>query len=101
MGVVVVRYRPTAEMADTNESLVRDVFEELHELDPGPIKYATLRLADGTFLHIADVDQEANPLNDSEAFARFQEGIAARCEPGEGPNPQPASIVGSYGLFTE
>ncbi|MBT8199180.1 MAG: hypothetical protein KJO36_01560 [Acidimicrobiia bacterium] len=101
MGVVVVRYRPTSDMADINESLVRDVFEELHQKDPGTIKYATLRLADGTFLHIADVEQEANPLNNSEAFARFQDGIADRCEPGEGPSPQPASIVGSYGLFAD
>ncbi|MBT8249204.1 MAG: hypothetical protein KJN81_02990 [Acidimicrobiia bacterium] len=101
MGVVVVRYRPTSDMADINESLVRDVFEELHQKDPGIIRYATLRLADGTFLHIADVEQEANPLNNSEAFARFQDGIADRCEPGEGPSPQPASIVGSYGLFAD
>lgn len=101
MGVVVVRYRPKSDMADLNENLVSDVFDELNQKDPGAIKYATLRLADGTFLHITDVDQENNPLNQSEAFAKFQEGIADRCEPGEGPNPQPATIVGSYRLFAD
>ncbi len=101
MGVVVVRYRPRPDMADLNEQLVRDVFSELSDTDPGAIKYATLRLADGTFLHIADVDQEANPLAQSEAFAKFQDGIADRCAPGETPDPQPAVLVGSYRLFAD
>ena len=47
-------------------------------------------------MHIADVDAEDNPLNGIAAFAEFLEGIGDRCEPGQGPDPQPATVVGSY-----
>jgi hypothetical protein len=99
MSTVVVRYRPKADRADENQRLVEAVFAELDAADPGGVRYATLRLADGTFIHIADVEADPNPLGDIGAFARFQEGIAERCEPGEGPNPQAATVVGSYRFF--
>ena len=96
MGTVVVRYRPKLDQGDENQALVEAVFAELAEADPGGVRYATLRLADGTFVHIADVETDPNPLGGVAAFARFQEGIADRCEPGEGPDAQPATVVGSY-----
>lgn len=96
--MIVVRYRPTAEEADHNQALVEAVFAELAEKDPGGVRYATLRLEDGTFVHVADVEGETNPLGSMEAFAKFQEGIQERCEEGEGPNPQPAVLIGSYGF---
>lgn len=99
MPSVVVRYRPTAERADENQRLVEAVFEELAAADPGGVRYATLRLADGTFVHIADVESDSNPLGSIAAFAEFQKDISERCEPGEGPNPQPAVVVGSYRFF--
>jgi len=101
MSTVVVRYRPRADQADENQRLVEAVFAELGEADPGGLRYATFRLADGTFLHIADTEVEPNPLGKVGAFARFQEGIVDRCEPGEGPSPQPAELVGSYRFFAE
>ncbi len=99
MSTIVVRYRPEADRADENQRLVEAVFAELADTDPGGVRYATLRLADGTFVHIADVEADANPLNDNAAFARFQDGIVDRCVDGEGPNPQPATLVGSYRMF--
>lgn len=96
MSTIVVRYRPTPDRADENRRLVEAVFAELASTDPGGLRYATFHLADGTFVHIADVEGEVNPLGQNEAFARFQDGIADRCEPGDGPNPQPAELVGSY-----
>ncbi|MEE9179063.1 MAG: hypothetical protein V3U46_11605 [Acidimicrobiia bacterium] len=101
MGTVVVRYRPKANRADENQDLVEAVFAELGSVDPGGVRYATLRLADGTFIHIADIEADPNPLGNIAAFARFQEGIVERCEPGEGPNPQAATVVGSYRFFAE
>ena len=59
MSMVVVRYRPQADRADENQQLVEAVFAELQQSDPGGVRYATFRLADGTFVHIADV--EADP----------------------------------------
>ena len=55
MSTVVVRYRPRPEEADNNQRLVEAVFAELADKDPGGVRYATLRLADGTFVHIAEV----------------------------------------------
>ncbi len=96
---VVVRYRPKADRADENQKLVEAVFAELNAADPGGVRYVTYRLADGTFVHIADVEADPNPLGAVAAFAEFQKDIAERCEPGRGPDPQPATLVGSYRFF--
>jgi len=101
MSTVVVRYRPKAEQADENQCLVEAVFSELSDQDPGGLRYATYRLADGTFVHIADIEGEDNPLSSSPAFAAFQANIGDRCEEGEGPNPQQATLVGSYRLLAD
>ena len=98
--MIVVRYRTTADRADENQSLVEAVFAELAATDPGGVRYATFRLADGTFVHIADVEAESNPLRETAAFGDFQKNLMERCEPGEGPNPQEATLVGTYGFPT-
>ncbi|MDJ0925561.1 MAG: hypothetical protein QNJ77_13465 [Acidimicrobiia bacterium] len=99
MSVVVVRYRPKDDRADENQQLVEAVFAELDAADPGGVRYATFRLADGTFVHIADVEAEPNPLGSIAAFAKFQQDISDRCDPGHGPNPQQATLVGNYRLL--
>ncbi len=101
MAAVVVRYRPQADRADENQALVEAVFAELNAADPGGVRYATYRLADGTFVHIADVEADPNPLGSIAAFAEFQKDIGERCEPDEGPDPQPATLVGSYRLLAD
>ena len=94
----IVRYRTNPEHADENERLIRNVFAELAEEDPGGLHYAAFRLDDGvSFLHVAVLDDEVNPLTSSPAFATFQAGIGERCA--EGPVPADASMVGSYGLM--
>ena len=93
-----MRYRPKAEQADHNQSLVEAVFPELAEKGAGGVPYAKLRLEGGTFVHVADVEGETNPLSSIEAFAKFQDGIQERCEEGQGPNPQLATLIGSCGL---
>ncbi|HEY3831178.1 MAG TPA: hypothetical protein VGO03_02685 [Acidimicrobiia bacterium] len=92
---VVVRYVTKAECADENARLVKAVYEELATVDPGGFEYTTFRLDDGvTFLHVAVLDGDDNPLTRSPAFAEFQSGIAARCV--EGPAVAPATTVGAY-----
>ena len=98
MSPIVVRYKPKTDRADENQALVEAVFAELAETDPGGVRYATFRLGDGTFVHIADVEADPNPLTQIEAFGRFQADIGDRCEPGNGPDPQPATLIGSYGF---
>jgi len=50
-----------------------------------------------SFLHLAVIDGEVNPLTTSAAFAAFQAGIADRVA--EGPNPADATAIGSYRLL--
>ena len=99
METVVVRYKPKTDRADENQRLVEAVFAELDAADPGGVRYATFRLGDGTFVHIAEVEADPNPLSGIGAFAEFQKDIVDRCEPGAGPDPQPATLVGNYRLF--
>jgi len=97
--MIVVQYRPKADQVERNQQLVEDVFSELNATDPGGVRYATFRLDDGSFIHIADVEADPNPLSQTAAFAMFQDGITERCEPDQGPNPQPATLVGNYRLL--
>ena len=99
MSTTVVRYHTLSEAADENQRLVEAVFADLASTKPEGLKYATFRLDDGTFVHIAEHDDD-NPLTKSAAFKEFVQRVAERCEPGRGPNPQPATLVGSYG-FTD
>ena len=96
--VKVVRYTTKPEAADENARLVKAVFAELAETRPDGLRYATVRLDDGvSFVHIAEVDAEHNPLSSSPAFAEFQAGLGDRVT--EGPDPRDAEIVGSYRLL--
>ncbi len=101
MQQVVVRYRTKPDRADENQRLVERVFAELAERDPGGLRYATFRLADGvSFVHVAFVEEEGrNPLGETPAFQEFQREIVDRCD--EPPAPQDATVVGSYRFFAE
>ena len=98
--IKIVRYTTEPEQADNNEELVRDVYAELATSKPEGLRYATLRLDDRvSFVHIAVLDGENNPLNSCAAFAAFQAGIADRCT--IAPTAADADLVGSYQLFNE
>jgi hypothetical protein len=96
----VVRYTTKPEHAEENERLIRKVFAELAETEPGGIRYAAFRLDDGvSFVHVAVIEGEQNPLASSAAFAQFQSGIGERCA--QGPLAADATVVGSYQLPVE
>jgi len=91
---VVVRYRTRPDAAEENEALIRDVFAELATTRPEGFRYNTFRLDDTTFVHVAVVEGDVNPLDSSPAFAAFTVGIAQRCV--EGPSPMAGRPVASY-----
>lgn len=94
----VVRYTTKPESAEENARLIREVFAELASQRPAGLRYAAFRLDDGvSFVHVAELDDGSqNPLATSEAFAKFQAGIADRCA--QGPAAADATVVGSYQL---
>jgi hypothetical protein len=98
MKQVIVRYRVRPERAAENEELVRAVYAELHETKPAGLHYATFRLDDGvSFLHLSAHDNDGpSPLTNVEAFKRFQENIADRCD--EAPVVSSLTEIGSYAV---
>ena len=95
MHQVIVRYRVKPERVADNERLVRAVYEELSQTEPDGFRYATYRLEDGvTFVHLAQSEHGRGPLPELEAFRRFQEGIAERCD--EPPVVSQVETIGSY-----
>ncbi len=95
MTRVMVRYKVKPELVERNEELVRAVYEELHRVQPGGLRYATFKLPDGvTFIHLADTDGAGSPLTELAAFKAFQAGIRERCD--EPPVVSELSEVGSF-----
>jgi len=97
---IMVRYKVKPDQADANTKLVEAVYDELHRSRPAGFRYATFRLDDGlTFVHLAitETDDGSNPLSGIQAFGRFQEGIAERCD--EPPVATEVHEVGSFRLF--
>jgi hypothetical protein len=99
MKQVIVRYRVRPKRAAENEELVRAVYPELHETKPEGLHYATFRLDDGvSFLHLSAHDNDGpSPLTNVEAFKRFQENIADRCD--EPPVVSALTEIGSYTIL--
>ncbi|HEY5024764.1 MAG TPA: hypothetical protein VII76_07295 [Acidimicrobiales bacterium] len=96
----VIRYKTKPECVEENERLIRGVYAELASTKPDGLHYATLRLDDGvSFLHVAVLDGDENPLTTSAAFAEFQSDIQNRLA--EGPIQADATTVGSYRLLPE
>lgn len=94
----IIQYKTKPEHAAQNERLIRDVFAELAAEQPEGLQYASFRLDDGvSFVHVATLDGETNPLSASPAFAKFQSGIKDRCA--EGPSASDAAMIGSYRLL--
>ena len=93
----VIRYTTTPEAAEQNAALVCDVYAELAVEAPDGLRYVTFRLEDGvSFVHVALLDGDDNPLTRSPAFAAFQADIGARLA--DPPVAKDATIVGSYGF---
>lgn len=101
MKLTVVRYRSKPEAADENQRLIQAVFQELRAKSPDDVRYLSLRLSDGTFIHvsIAETEDGASPIPKLEAFRPFQSGLKERCV--EPPQQSDATIVGNYRMFGE
>jgi hypothetical protein len=94
---VIVRYRVKPDRVAEHEALIRDVFEELARTAPAGLRYGAFKQADGvSFVHVALVAAEKNPLDAIAAFKRFGEGIKERCD--EPPVVAELTEIGSFAL---
>jgi hypothetical protein len=92
---VVVRYRVRPDAVEENERLVREVFAELADKNPAGLRYRTVRVDECTFVHVALLDGDTNPLDEIDAFAAFTATIGQRCE--EGPTASRGELIGTFG----
>ncbi len=93
---VVVRYQTRPDAAEENERLIAAVFAALADERPAGLQYTAYRLEDGvSFVHVAVVEGDENPLLALPAFNEFVSGVGARAV--EGPVSATAKTVGSYG----
>ena len=101
MKLTVVRYKTKPEQADENALLIEQVFAELRAKAPNDVRYLSLRLADGTFVHVsvAETEDGVSPIPKLTAFGLFQSGIKERCI--EPPKSSDATIVGHYRMLGE
>lgn len=83
LTLTMVSYVVKADRIDENESLIRAVYEELHQVRPAGLRYATFRVdGEPRFVHLAmvDPDVDPHPLTSQAAFQTFSAGIADRCD---------------------
>jgi hypothetical protein len=97
MKRMVVRYKTRPDKADENQRLIENVFLELGARSPGGLRYAVLRLADDTFMHIVESEEGANPLLELEAFRAFSSTVKERCL--EPPQFADAAVIGNYRMI--
>ena len=94
----MVRYKCKADRADENAGYIKKVFEELESSTPDGMRYASFCLEDGvSFVHIASIEAEENPMMQVAAFKAFIENIKDRCE--EPPVQTVLNEIGTYRLF--
>ena len=100
MKKLLVRYKVKVDKVVENETLVKEVYKQLHENNIDGFHYTTVKLEDGvSFIHIAFVDtDEANTaFNQLPAFRNFQANIKDRCE--ELPVVNQITVIGSYNFM--
>jgi hypothetical protein len=99
MKRTLIRYKTKPDRTDENEALIKAVFRELHAKSPDGIRYMSLRLADGSFVHIVENEtgDQPSPVSGLPAFQAFQSGIRERCS--EPPQSADVTIVGNYRML--
>jgi len=99
MKRTLIRYKTKPELADRNAELIAGVFEELKAAKLEGVRYLSLLLDDGTFVHFVETDagDGSSALLKLAAFQAFQSGIRERCI--EPPLAQGATIVGNYRML--
>jgi quinol monooxygenase YgiN len=102
MKKVLVRYKLKADKVEENETLVKEVYKQLHDNNVDGFHYITVKLADGvSFVHIgfADTEEANTAFSQLPAFRNFQANIKDRCE--EPPVANQVTVIGSHNFMYE
>jgi hypothetical protein len=99
MKRTLIRYKTKPDAADQNAGLIAKVFEELKTKAPAGVRYLSLRLDDGTFIHFVEAEEGSTPLPSLDAFKAFQSGVRERCI--EPPLAGNVTVVGNYRMLSE
>lgn len=80
---MIVHYKVKEGRIAEKEAFISRAFEQLQELQPLGIRYATLKLRDGvSFVHFVSVETAngSNPLSELPAFKAFTASASERLE---------------------
>ena len=100
MKRTLIRYKTKPGLADDNAALIADVFAELKAAKPAGLRYLSLRLDNGSFVHFVESEAEtSSALTGLAAFKAFQNGIRERCI--DPPQAGAVTIVGNYRMLGE
>ncbi|OQW56384.1 MAG: hypothetical protein A4S14_00515 [Proteobacteria bacterium SG_bin9] len=94
----VIRYQTNPDKADENQRYIEIVFSELERVTPSGVRYAALRLEDGLFVHLADIDNGPG-LTGLASFQAFQSGLSTRIS--DKPLVREAVLIGNYRMIGE
>jgi hypothetical protein len=99
MDVMMIRARLKADRVSDSEAAAEKMFSAINAAQPGGVKYASMRLADGVSAVVLLVleDPADNPLQAIPEFHEFQELLPEWFA--EPPIVEPLTVVGSYELF--
>ena len=75
MKRTLIRYKTKPDRTDENEALIKAVFRELHAKSPEGMRYMSLSLADGSFVHFVEneADQQPSPVLRTAGIPGFSE----------------------------
>ena len=91
----VVQYHTSADSAEHNRTLIKDVLIELAASDPGGLDYQVFQFEDGAgFLHVAVFDGTTDPFADCGAHREFHRELQQRLA--APPIVSRAVMIGSY-----
>jgi len=103
MKIIRVQYTVKEDYVDTNKANIRQVMEDLRQLDNENVRYASYLGEDGrTFTHMVMYRDEetTNPMSALPSFQSFQEQLKAS-NPERPPESERLDFVGAgFDIFT-
>ncbi len=94
MKRTLIRYRTKPELADQNAALIAAVFAELKAAKPEGVRYLSLRLDDGTFVHFVETAPDAaGVLQNSRPSRHFRAVFASVASSRRSPEVLPSSAI--------